>query len=720
MEKQLREMGASFDWDYEVITCEPEYYKWTQWLFLELYKNGLAYRKEAPVNFCTSCNTVLANEQVIDGLCERCESQVIKKNLTQWFFKITDYADELLTGLDSLDWPEKTKIMQKNWIGKSEGGEIKFKTGLKGKDITAFTTRADTLFGVSFVVLAPEHPLVKEITTKEKLKAVEAYIEETTKLNEIERLSAAREKSGVFTGGYCVNPANNERVPVFIADYVLLSYGTGAVMGVPAHDSRDFIFAKKYNLPIKQVVTIDGGRAPKDGLTEAVTEYGALINSGEFDGQPSEEAIKNILTKLKNAGLGSFKTNYRLRDWLVSRQRYWGAPIPMIHCEKCGVVPVPEKDLPVLLPGNVDFTPDGKSPLLKCQSFMNVRCPECGSMAKRDPDTLDTFVCSSWYFLRYPDAKNKKAAFDKELINKMLPVDKYIGGAEHACMHLLYARFITKALRDAGRLNFDEPFKSLIHQGIILGSDGNKMSKSKGNFISPDEYIKKSGTDAFRLNLMFSYNYTEGGALNDENIKTMVKFLERIERTALRIKEQCAAAGLKDKAKESLAKENFGKDEKELNFARNRSIKKIREDLEVFSFNTAIARLYEFLNAVNKYEAAGKNPGLLSECVKDFIVLSAPLAPHFAEELWERLGYSYSVFNERYPVCDEKALVQDEIEIVIQINNKIRGKLIVENNCGDESLKAAVLADEKIKELLNGLTVKKIIIIPNKLVNIVV
>ena len=532
MERQLQAMGGMFDWDYEVKTCMPDYYKWTQWIFLQLYKAGLAYRKEAPVNWCTSCNTVLANEQVVDGHCERCGSQVVRKNLTQWFFKITAYADELLRDLDKLDWPEKTKAMQRHWIGKSTGGELEF-TCESGDTFRVFTTRADTVFGVSYVILAPEHPLVDKLTTPEQRAEVEAYKLACSKVSEIDRMSATREKTGAFTGAYCINPVNGERVPIWIGDYVIYSYGTGAVMGVAAHDERDYDFAKKYGLQIKRVIKSADGSP--DELPYC--EYGVMVNSGKFDGMSSEEGKVAVVKWLEEQGKGELKTNYRLRDWLISRQRYWGCPIPVIHCPHCGEVAVPEQDLPVKLPYNVDFTPDGKSPLLKSEEFMNCNCPKCGAPARRDPDTLDTFVCSSWYYLRYPDAHNDKQAFDPEIINKMLPVDKYIGGAEHACMHLLYARFFTKALRDLGYLKFDEPFTSLVHQGTILGPDGFKMSKSRGNVVSPDDYVSKYGSDAFRFYLMFGFSYTEGGPWNSSGIESIVKFLERTERLVLKIKD---------------------------------------------------------------------------------------------------------------------------------------------------------------------------------------
>lgn len=697
MRKQLKRIGAMFDWSAEVVTCLPDYYKWTQWMFLKLYEKGLAYRKEAPVNWCPSCNTVLANEQVINGDCERCGSTVYRKNLTQWFFKITDYAEELLADLDKLDWPEKTKLMQKNWIGKSTGVEIEFKTE-SGESFRVFTTRADTLFGVSYVVLSPEHPLVEKLTLPEYKKTVGDYKEQCAKINEIERLSTAREKTGVFCGSYAINPANGQKVPIYIADYVLVTYGTGAVMGVPAHDERDFEFAKKYNLPIKRVIKGESG----DGLP--FIEYGTLVESGKFSGLQSENAIDEIASYLKGMGLAQKKVNYRLRDWLVSRQRYWGAPIPVIHCPKCGAVPVPEKDLPVLLPYNVDFTPDGKSPLEKCAEFINTKCPACGGDAKRDADTLDTFVCSSWYFLRYPDSKNADKPFDSETINKMLPVDKYIGGSEHACMHLLYARFFTKALRDMGYLDFDEPFTSLVHQGVILGPDGNRMSKSKGNVISPDDYISQYGSDVFRLYLMFGFAYKEGGPWNDDGIKAVSRFLERLEKIAL-----AAKGGEKADASQ----------EKELNYIRNYAIRQVTADMDTFSFNTAIARLMEFTNALYKFQG-GVSGKLFEDCIKDIILLIAPMAPHFAEELWQQKGYAYSVFGNSYPVCDESALVRDEVEIAVQVSGKLRARIKISADIKEEDIKKTALSLKEVLPYVEGKTVKKFIYVPKKLVNIVV
>ena len=704
MEQQLKAIGAMFDWSAEIKTCMPDYYKWTQWMFLKLYEKGLAYRKEAPVNWCPSCNTVLANEQVVDGKCERCDSTVVRRNLTQWFFKITDYAEELLSGLDKLDWPEKTKAMQRNWIGKSTGGEIEF-TAENGTKFRTFTTRADTLFGLSYVVLAPEHPLVKEFTTDAQRADVEAYIEAAAKSNEIERLSTSKEKTGVFTGSYAINPINGRKVPIWIGDYVLYTYGTGAVMGVPAHDERDFDFAKKYGLPITRVIR------SADGSSDELpyTQYGVMCNSEEFDGLSSADGKLAVLKKLEEEGKGGLKTNYRLRDWLVSRQRYWGAPIPMVYCDRCGEVPVPEEQLPVELPYDVEFAPDGKSPLAKCESFVHTTCPKCGGPARRECDTLDTFVCSSWYYLRYADAHNDKEPFSKEKVDKLLPVDKYVGGAEHACMHLLYARFFTKALRDMGYLDFDEPFTSLVHQGVILGPDGNRMSKSRGNVISPDAYVSEYGSDVFRFYLMFGFSYTEGGPWNDDGIKAVTRFFDRVERA---VDRAIACTGNRT---------GMDKAEKELNFVRHSTNKAVTEDMEHFSFNTAAARLMELTNAVYKYDAeADQNPAFFRQTVRDLVFLLAPFAPHFAEELNERMGDTVSVFAQKYPVCDESALVRDEVEIAVQINSKVKGRLNIPTGIGPKEAEALVLASPAVQKLLGGKEPKKVIVIPGRLVNLIV
>ncbi|EHA0995057.1 leucine--tRNA ligase [Clostridium perfringens] len=709
MEEQLKAMGAMFNWENEVVTCSPEYYKWTQWLFLKLYEKGLAYRKKAPVNWCPSCQTVLANEQVVDGACERCSTEVTKKDLTQWFFKITDYADELLDKLDDLDWPEKTVSMQKHWIGRSNGSQVNFKVKDSDLNFDVFTTRVDTLCGVSYVVLAPENPLVDEIVSAEQKEAVENYKEEAKKQSDIERQSISREKTGVFTGAYAIHPLTGKEVPIWVGDYVLATYGTGAVMAVPAHDERDFAFAEKFNLPINRVIEA------KDGSETNLPfcEHGILVNSGEFDGLTTDEAKEKIVEKLASMGLGEKKVNFRLRDWLVSRQRYWGAPIPVVYCEECGIVPVPESQLPVELPYDVEFAPDGKSPLAKSEAFVNTTCPHCGKPAKRETDTLDTFVCSSWYYLRYPDNKNTEAPFNPELINKMLPVDKYVGGPEHACMHLLYARFITKALRDMGYLNFDEPFTSLTHQGLILGPDGLKMSKSKGNTISPDDYIKEYGADVFRMYLMFGFAYTEGGAWSDDGIKSVNRFVERIERII-------------DTAREAISKgENnkttMDKAEKELNYWRHNTIKSVTDDTDKLQFNTAIARMMEFINALSKYtQEKEMNLDFLKDVVSDYLRLLAPFAPHFSEEQWSLLGNSYSIFNEAWPKFDPKALVKDEVEIAIQVNGKIKNKIMVSSDLDEEGIKAAALADEKIIASTEGKTVVKVIVIKGRLVNIVV
>ena len=706
MKRQLEEMGGSYDWSYSVETCMPDYYKWTQWLFVKLYKAGLAYKKEAPVNWCSSCNTVLANEQVVDGKCERCGTVIIKKKLSQWFFKITDYAEELLTGLDTIDWPESTKKVQINWIGKSEGAELIFKTEDGKHDIKVFTTRPDTLQGVTYVVLAPESSLVQEITTKECRESVEKYIQDTAKLTEIDRLSTERIKTGTFTGSYAINPLNGDKVPIWIADYVLEDYGTGNVMAVPAHDERDYAFATKYNLPIKEVIK------PKDENEEyslPYCEYGKLVNSGKYDGLTSEEAKKAIVEDLAKEKIGNKTVNYRLKDWLVSRQRYWGAPIPIIYCDKCGIVPVPEEDLPVLLPYDVEFKPDGESPLKKSKEFMHCKCPKCGGEALREADTLDTFVCSSWYELRYPNAKNDKEAFNKDVTNKLLPVDMYVGGKEHAAMHLIYVRFITKAMRDLGYINFDEPFKKLIHQGMILGPDGNKMSKSKGNTVSPDAYIDKYGADIFRMYLMFGFDYQKGGPWDDKGIEAMTKYFGRVETLIEKVK------GMEQKTGEE------GLAEKDLLRTMNQSIKLMTRSIESFQFNTAIARLMELLNAVNTYLTREKvNNSLVINIVENYVRLLAPLAPHFAEELWHELGNTTNVYNEEWPKVNEKELQGGIIKIPVQVNGKLKTTVEVDAEMDKQEMLKVIKQDEKVQKILEGKDVKKEIYVPGKILNIVV
>ena len=690
---QINAIGGIFHWDNDVITCRPEYYKWTQWMFLQLFKNGLAYKKEAPVNFCPSCNTVLANEQVIQGECERCGSTVLRKNLSQWFFKITDYAEELLSGLDTIDWPEKTKSLQRNWIGKSEGAEVVFKIKDSYQSFEVFTTRVDTLYGCTYCVLAPENPLVDLITTKDHQEEVDKYKLETAKISEIDRTSTVKEKTGVFTGAYAINPINGKEVPIWISDYVLATYGTGAVMAVPAHDERDFEFANKFNLDIIPILMCDN--LPYTG-------EGEYINSEDLDGiTDRKEAMDKIVSKLEELNQGKKTTTYKLRDWLVSRQRYWGAPIPIIYCEECGMVPVPEKDLPVELPYNVEFTPDGESPLAKCEEFINCTCPKCGGKAKRECDTLDTFVCSSWYYLRYPDPFNKEKPFDKKIINKMLPVDIYIGGVEHACMHLLYARFFTKALRDMGYLDFDEPFKKLIHQGTILDPQGQKMSKSKGNTVSPDEYLDTYGSDVLRAYLMFAFNYEDGGPWSDDGIKAIDKFLGRVYR---------------------LVEEYDGNDTtkryEDVDYVLNRTIKNIRQDIEKFQMNTSIARIMEYVNILTKKSSEGLS--IPKYYLEQLCIILAPFTPHITEEMWEMLGNTPSVHNKRYPECDESKLVISTYEMVIQVNGKVRAKQQLSTNTPKEDMEKAALENENVQKFINGKKIINVVVIPNKLVNIVI
>lgn len=706
MKKQLDEMGATYDWDYSVETCMPDYYKWTQWIFTKLYEKGLAYKKEAPVNWCGSCNTVLANEQVVDCKCERCGTPVERKKLAQWFFKTTEYADELLEGLKDLDWPETTKRIQTNWIGRSEGAEIKFKVEDQDIDLNVFTTRPDTLNGVTYVVVAPESDMALKLTKPENLKEVEKYREETAKASEIDRMSTEREKTGVFTGSYVVNPINGEKVPVWLSDYVIEGYGTGAVMAVPAHDERDFEFAKKYGLGIKTVIESNKGEE-----TLPYTGDGILINSGKFNGMNVAEAKKEIVNTLNKSEDAKETVNYRLKDWLVSRQRYWGAPIPIVYCPDCGPVPVPEEQLPVLLPYDVEFKPDGESPLKKSEDFMNCECPKCKKPATREADTLDTFVCSSWYYLRYPDAQNSKKAWDKDLINKMLPVDTYVGGKEHAAMHLIYARFMTKALRDIGYLDFDEPFKKLVHQGMILGPDGNKMSKSKGNTVSPDLYIEKYGSDAFRMYLMFGFSFVDGGPWKDEGIQSISKYLSRIEALTERVINRTDKGNV-----------TIGKNEKELIYSKNRTIKAMEEDIDKFQFNTAIARSMELFNELTKYERNpnGVNEQLLKDTLETYTKLISPLAPHFSEEIWEKLGHEDSIHKEKWPEYNKNQLSDNQIKMPLQINGKIRTTISIDKNASPDEIKAAVLNDPTIAQLIKEFEVEKEICVPGRIYSMVI
>jgi len=697
MRRQLRAMGGMYDWEHEVVTCDPAYYKWTQWVFLQLYHKGLAYQKNAPVNWCPKCQTVLANEQAAGGACERCESPVVQKSMKQWFFRITDYAQELLDCLDGLDWPGETKAKQRNWIGRSEGALIKFALADGSGEIEVFTTRVDTLFGATYVVLAPEHELVETITAPEQAEAVRDYVKNAGYSTEIERLSTLREKTGVFTGAYAINPVNGEKVPVWISDYVLTSYGTGAIMAVPAHDQRDYMFATKFGLPIIPVLA--GGDISK----EAFEGDGPHINCGYADGMNVEDAKAAILGRLAETGSGSEKVNYKLRDWLISRQRYWGAPIPIIYCGKCGTVPVPEADLPVELPFDVEFRPEGKSPLYYCDEFRNTRCPVCGAPAQREVDTMDTFMCSSWYELRYPDANNAAQAFDPALLSKMLPVDKYVGGKEHATMHLIYARFICKALRDCGWLDIGEPFPSLVHQGIVLGADGQKMSKSKGNTISPDKYIDAHGSDVFRAYLMFGFNYVDGGPWSDDGIAAVAAFVRRFVALA----EQVFAMGKPSS--------EYGEAEKELDYALHSAIQGATSDYNAFKFNTAIAKMMILYNEISGYMAPKKNTQTLQNAVRAFVQMMAPAAPHVCEELWQLSGAKTSVFLSRWPQCDEAKLKRDTVEIPVQVNGKLRKTIEAPAQAGREEI-----LDMARRLVPAGATIVKEVYVPGRIVNFVV
>lgn len=705
MRRQLRSIGAIYDWSREVITCLPEYYKWTQWFFLKLFEAGLAYRGKAAVNWCPKCQTVLANEQVVgDGICWRCDSTVEKKRLEQWFFRITKYADELLD-FSKIDWPERIRIMQTNWIGKSSGADISFsldEPGIKEKEIRVFTTRPDTLFGVTFFVLAPEHPLVADLTTLDKKIEVEAYIRKAQRQTEFERTAADTEKTGVFLGSYVVNRVNGEKVPVWIADYVLPQYGTGAVMGVPAHDQRDFDFARKYGIPIRVVVAPDNWNGRE--LEAAHLEGGHMVNSAEFNGLSDGEMVPAICDFLSEKGWGGKTITYRLRDWLISRQRYWGAPIPMVHCDKCGIVPVPEDELPVLLPPDAEFKPTGESPLKYCESFVNVKCPKCGAAAKRETDTMDTFMCSSWYFLRYTSPTYDKHPFSQDQVNYWMPVDLYTGGAEHATMHLLYSRFFVKAIRDIGIVKFDEPFTRLFNQGII-GSQGEKMSKSKGNVVTPDDYVADIGADAVRVYLMFVGPWEQGGDWNDNGIIGMGRWLKRVW--------NLVSAEYVEKARD-------GEAEKECLRIMHKTIKKATEDMERFRFNTMLSALMEFSNLLSKVQENGSiGQPVWAEAIKTLLLLLAPSAPHMTEELWQQLAYKYSIHKQPWPGWNKELAADEETTLVIQVNGKLRDKLSVPVDISEEAATKLAFEQERIKSYVEGKSVAKVIYVQGRLLNIV-
>jgi leucyl-tRNA synthetase len=708
---QLKHMGCMYDWNSELMTCVPEYYKWNQWLFLQLYKKGLAYRKNAPVNWCPKDQTVLANEQVqSDGTCERCGTVVIQKNLTQWFFKITDYAEELLQGLDSINWPEKTKLMQKNWIGKSVGAEVHFNIDGSDKSLKIFTTRPDTLFGATYMVLAPEHPLVDELTVAEFKADVEKYKDSIKSMTEIDRTSTVKEKTGVNTGAFAINPVNGEKIPIWIADYVLMTYGTGAIMAVPGQDERDWEFAEKFNLPIIRTV-----QTPADFSGKAYTEDGPAINSGFLNGLYVDDAKKKMIEWLEENNIGKSKINYRLRDWLISRQRYWGTPIPIIHCPKCGEVPLDESRLPVELPYEVEFKPSGESPLSTNKKFMNVKCPKCGADAKRDPDTMDTFVDSSWYYFRYLDPHISEAPFNKERADKWTPVDMYVGGAEHATMHLLYARFIHKFLRDIGYTRSNEPFKTLIHQGTIT-NQGAKMSKSKGNVVNPDDFTKDYGADVFRLYLMFMGPYEQGGDWSDKGISGSDRFVQRTY--DLFTKLSAALKGIKAEEKYNIP--DLSAEDKSVYKKVNETLRRFDEEVNSFRFNTAIAALMELLNEITKNTEKLSLP-LAKYTLSRFAVMLAAVAPHLGEECWQLAGNEISLFEKPvwFPV-DEKALVKESVNIAVQVNGKLRDTIAAPSNSEQEYVKSEILKNERVTRHLDGKTIVKEIFVKNKIYNIVV
>ena len=714
MREQLKELGLSYDWDREVATCHPDYYKWMQWIFIQFYKKGLAYKKENPVNWCPSCQTVLANEQVVDGKCERCKTLVGKKDLSQWYFKITDYAERLLDNLEELPgWPNKVKLMQKNWIGKSIGAEVTFEIDGFDKGLDVFTTRPDTLYGVTYMVMAPEHPYLKELVAgSEYEEPVNAYVDKVQHMSDIERTSTTNEKTGQFTGRYAINPLTGKKVPIFISDYVLMDYGTGAIMAVPAHDQRDFDFAKKFDLEIIPVVDSDDPEVDVYDLKAAFAAEGTMINSEMFNGMNNKEAIEKIIDYLEEKKIGKKSINYKLRDWLISRQRYWGTPIPMIHCDDCGWVPEKEENLPVLLPADVQFTGKGESPLATSKTFVNTTCPVCGKPARRELDTMDTFLDSSWYFLRYCDPKNTEAPFSKEKVDYWMNVDQYIGGVEHAILHLMYARFFQMALYDLGLVSTEEPFKNLLTQGMVI-KDGAKMSKSLGNVVSPAEIIDKYGADTARLFILFAAPPERELDWSDKGVEGSFRFINRVYRMVYDFSQNYS------EVPESY--EISGDADKSMAYWLNYAIKKVSDDIgERFNFNTAISTIMELVNEMYRYKEGTVNPGLFGAAIKDLIIMLAPFVPHVTEEMWEHLGYEGSVHDQNWPEYDENALVKDTVEIVVQVNGKIKEKLDIAGGLSREEMEKTAMENEKVKGLIEGKNVVKVIAVPGKLINIVV
>jgi leucyl-tRNA synthetase len=701
MKQELNKMGFAYDWDREVSTCDSDYYKWNQWIFLKMFERGLAYKKASSVNWCPSCSTTLANEEVVDGGCWRCDTKVEQKDLPQWFLRITDYKQRLLDDLKQLkNWPERVITMQGNWIGKSQGVEIYFKLKDSGQIIPVFTTRVDTIFGATYIVLAPEHPLVKRIIKgKPQEKEALAFIDRVAQESKVVRQASDVKKEGVFTGAYVINPVNNEEVPVWIADYVLMEYGTGAIMAVPRHDQRDFLFAKEHNLPMRVVIENPKSlpvrqageiRNPKD-MTEAYEGDGIQINSGAFDRLPNQEAKIKIAEWMEAKGIGKIQAHWRLRDWLISRQRYWGTPIPIIYCAKCGIVPVPYEDLPVKLPKQASFSGEGGSPLSKVEEFVNVKCPKCKAQARRETDTMATFFDSAWYFLRYCSPKLKTEPFDKKEVKYWMPVDQYIGGIEHAVLHLLYSRFFTKFFKDIGYIEFEEPFISLLTQGMVL-KDGEVMSKSKGNIVDPDSIIQKYGADALRLFILFAAPPETELEWDDRGIEGADKFLNRL----WRIREN-----LKEKANSDLIR------------VMHRSIKRITEDFESFKFNTALAAMMEFVNAIYQM-------GADKQVFSNLLIMIAPIAPHLAEELWQSLGNKESIFKASWPEYEPQMLIDENVTIVVQVNGKLRSKIEVPADISEDKLKEMVLSDAKLAPWIQGKPIRNFILVPKKLVNIVV